>query len=77
MKSIISVFFSLALENMGMSLAELWYLNLVGQLKWCWEHLLGLYLRVQLACFLYWYLEIHLALGKYIWLEFQFEHCVA
>ena len=52
---------SLTWEHLGLRLSELWPLILSFTLTWCWEHLLGLHLKIQSACCLAWHLEIPLA----------------
>ena len=62
---------------MGLIFDGIWYLNLAHQLVWLCNTLLYLHLKLQLEFFLSWNLEIPLARGKDLWLEFHLEHCVA
>ena len=47
-------------EHLGLRLSELWHLILSCTMTWCWEHLLGIHLKIQSACCLAWNLEITL-----------------
>ena len=61
---------------MGMILFGIWILNFSCRLEGYQDNLLDLHLKIQLECFMDWYLELPLAHGNYLWLDFHLAHWV-
>ena len=63
-------------DNLVLNLDGIWDLSCVCQLVWFWGHLLDIHLKIKLASFLAWKLEIILAHRKYLWLNFHWSYWV-